>query len=357
VSYGVADGMKSSDCTGVAQPAGSRGRDGRLWFPTARGVVAVDPRRIPVNALVPPVKIEQVVVDGEPAKSLEFAPGHERWELQYTALTFLAPRKVQFRYRLEGFDADWVPAGTRRTAYYTRLPPGRYTFRVVAANNDGVWNEEGDAVELKVQPYVHQTGWFYALCSVGLMLSGAGVYALRVRSLHAHRRELESLVEARTSDLVREKEASEEARSEAERQKEIAEQADRLKGELLSIAAHDLKTPLQSIIGYADLIAEVRLSAEAIREYAGYSARAAERMLHIVNRLLQSDAIEQGHLRPGRDAVELGRLALAVASALGPLAEAKKQRIHAAAEDSCLVEGDEDWLRQVLENLIGNAIK
>lgn len=362
-TYGRADGMRSDECSGIAQPAAWRGHDGRLYFPTAKGVVIVDPAHMPRNTVPPPVQIEEVVADRIPLKAAEVPPGKERVEFHYTALSFLAPRKVQFRYRLEGFDRDWITAGSLRTAYYTRLPPGEYTFRVAASNNDGVWNDEGASLAIVVKPFFWETPLFGVLVAIGLLGAAGGGYALRVRRLEARRRQLEELVEARTRDLVEEKERSEAARAEtererveAERQKEIAQEADRLKGELVSIAAHDLKTPLQSIIGYAELLVE-QPGGPSARDYAAHCVRAAGRMLDIVHKMLQSDAIEGGHLTPARHVVDLGRLGLATSGILQPQAAAKKQRIHAATDEGCLVEGDEDWLRQVLENLLGNAIK
>jgi signal transduction histidine kinase len=214
-----------------------------------------------------------------------------------------------------------------------------------------------------VRPFFWETRLFNALLALGLAGAGALGYALRVRRLHVRRRVLEELVEARTAEALREKERSEAARAaaereraEADRQKQIAQEAGRLKGELLSIAAHDLKTPLQSIIGYAELLLE-QPGGPSARDYAGHCARAAQRMLDIVHKMLQSDAIEGGHVSPAQRVVDLGRLSLATSGILQPQAAAKKQRIHATAEEGCLVEGDEDWLRQVLENLLGNAIK
>ena len=141
-------------------------------------------------------------------------------------------------------------------------------------------------------------------------------------------------------EFVREKERSEAARAEAEaqredalRQREIAQEADRLKGEVMSIAAHDLKTPLQSIIGYSELLLE-QPSGERVREYASHGARAAQRMLDIVHKMLQSEAIESGQLRPARHVVDVGRLGLATSGILQSQAEAKRQRIHASAGES-----------------------
>lgn len=361
VGYGTADGMKSNECSGVANPAGWKGRDGRLWFPTARGIVVIDPAHVAPSSVAPLVKIERVVVDGEPLTSLDVPPGKRRWDFEYTAPSFLAPRKVRFRYRLDGYDADWVDAGTQRTAYYTRLPPGQYTFRVVASSPDGVWNTNGDSLHVTLRPFFWETRWFLALSALALAVLGAGAYHLRVSSLRDRRRELETLVGERTEDLVAETARSEAARAEAVRaraeavqQKDIAEEADLFKSELLSIAAHDLKTPLQTIIGYGELMGEHPGSAG---EYAGYAGQAARRMVDIINRLLESDAVERGRLPLSPDTVDVAKLALALAGALQPQADAKFQRIHTTVGDDCLVEGDENWLRQVLENLLSNAIK
>jgi signal transduction histidine kinase len=231
----------------------------------------------------------------------------------------------------------------------------------LASSPDGVWNEAGDALTVTLRPFFWETRWFLALAALALVVLGAGAYNLRVSSLRAHRRELETLVDERTRDLVAETARSETARAEAERaraeaeqQKDIALEGDRFKSEILGIAAHDLKTPLQTIIGYGDLMAEQPGSAG---EYAGYTGQAARRMVDIINRLLESDAVERGSLPVSPGTVDVGRLALAMAGTLQPQADAKFQRIRTSVGDDCLVEGDEAWLRQVLENLLGNAIK
>jgi diguanylate cyclase (GGDEF)-like protein len=205
VSYGQGDGLRSSECNGSNQPAAWKSRDGRLWFPTIKGVAAVDPEHLKVNPLLPPVIIEQVVVDNKPVaeltKRIKLAPGKERFAFHYTGLSLLAPDKVRFKYKLEGFDKDWLDAGGQRTVYYTHLPPGAYRFRVIACNNDGLWNETGAAAEFYLQPYFYQTGWFYALAALAVILMGFGLYQLRVRQLKARERELVRLVGERTQQL------------------------------------------------------------------------------------------------------------------------------------------------------------
>ncbi|HET7746179.1 MAG TPA: protein kinase, partial [Vicinamibacteria bacterium] len=206
VSYGVADGMRSAECSGGNQPAGWKARDGRLWFPTIKGVVVVDPARIRVNTVPPPVVVEEVTVDGAPADlraeaALVAPPGRRKLDLRYTALTFPAPERVRFRYRLEGFDPDWVEAGTERVARYTSLPPGAYTFRVKARNADGVWNEAGAAVRLQLQPFFYETRAFQAASGIALVLVGIAIQRLRMRRLQARARELERIVAEQTRDL------------------------------------------------------------------------------------------------------------------------------------------------------------
>jgi diguanylate cyclase (GGDEF)-like protein len=201
--YGVAEGMKSRECNGGLQWAGFETADGRMWFPTIRGAVSVDPRRLPRNRLPPPVHVERLIVDGQglPPGRREIAPGAQKLEFHYTGLSYAVPDQVQFRYKLEGYDDEWVEAGTRRVAYYTNLPPGNYTFRVRASNNDGVWNESGASLTFVKQPFFWQTAWF-AVCVT--LLTGVGLFAAhrrRIRRLRRRQRELQALVDLRTQEL------------------------------------------------------------------------------------------------------------------------------------------------------------
>lgn len=188
VAYGTADGMMTRECSGGGDPAGWRGSDGKLWFPTIKGVAIIDPGRIKTNAQAPPVVIEQIRINDQliPLNDLiELPPGTTRFDLFYTAPSFVAPEKVTFKYKLEGFDKDWIDSGTRRIASYTNLRPGAYTFRVIASNNDGVWNQTGAAFSLHLKPYFYQTYWFYAVCLLLLGLLAWLLFRLRVRAMQA----------------------------------------------------------------------------------------------------------------------------------------------------------------------------
>ena len=193
-SFGLRDGLLSLAFGAGTQPNAWRTTDGRLLFASLKGLVAVGVGHSAPNAVVPPVHIESVLIDKRshpPGQALTVPPGSREVEIRFTALSLIAPEKVLFKYRLEGFDPDWVEAGTRRFAYYANLPAGSYRFRVIACNNDGLWNETGDAATFTLTPFFYQRGWFYALSL--LLLAGliGAIHELRVLRLKARERELQ----------------------------------------------------------------------------------------------------------------------------------------------------------------------
>ncbi len=187
-SYGTADGMNIRECSGESHPAAWKLSDGSLWFATLDGVSFIDPAHMPENRVPPPVAIEKILVDDHArplAQELRIEPGANRIEFQYAGLSFVAPQKVQYRYQLQGFDHDWINAGNRRAAFYTNLPPGNYRFRVLAANNDGVWNTAGASFGLRMLPHYYQTWWFYSALALGCLLLGYLAYRWRVLQVEA----------------------------------------------------------------------------------------------------------------------------------------------------------------------------
>ena len=190
-TYGTADGMPTSECSSGGHPSVWRSQDGTLWFTTPRGATSIQPQSADFNQTQIPVVIEQVSVDDKTvplASPLVVKPGHTRYAFQYAGLSFIAPQKVQYRYRLDGLDKSWIDGGTRRHAYYTNLRPGRYRFHVIAANNDAVWNTTGASFYFQVKPHFYQTIWFY--CALCIMLGWFvyEMYRLRMKrvSLQFH---------------------------------------------------------------------------------------------------------------------------------------------------------------------------
>jgi hypothetical protein len=165
-SYGLNEGMRDVECNGGFQPAGWKSSSGRLFFPTVQGLVMIWPGKEEINSLVPPVYVEKLVVNGKyrttPGRMITIDPGVDKLEFHYTALSFLSPQKVKFKIKLSGYDKCWesVDKPRDRVAYYGHLGPGHYTFQVKACNNDGIWNENGTAVSVKILPFFWETWWF-----------------------------------------------------------------------------------------------------------------------------------------------------------------------------------------------------
>jgi PAS domain S-box-containing protein len=183
ILLGTEDGLPGVECAGGNQPVCAKDATGKLWFATMKGVAVIDPADFEINALPPSIQIEGLVYYGESAKSGRATQQHSllpagsrRIEVHYTALSFVAPEKVRFQSRLEGQDREWQDMDNRRTAYFHDLEPGHYVFRVRAANNDGVWNNEGEKLAFTLQPFYWQTWWFRASVAMLLVMMGAGIY-------------------------------------------------------------------------------------------------------------------------------------------------------------------------------------
>jgi ligand-binding sensor domain-containing protein/tRNA A-37 threonylcarbamoyl transferase component Bud32 len=186
------NGLKSRICNN-GHPAGWKSADGRLWFANLVGVVSIDPAHIQKNDRVPPVKLEEALVDQknwlgkdfERSQEVKLPVGSQRFEFHYTALSFIRSDKIEFKYKLEGYDKDWTTAGNRREAFYNNLSPGRYRFRVIAANADGVWNMAGASFAFYLRPFVYQTWWFLVLAVMAFAVLSVFSWQLLKRYLHA----------------------------------------------------------------------------------------------------------------------------------------------------------------------------
>jgi ligand-binding sensor domain-containing protein/signal transduction histidine kinase len=191
--FDSSDGVRSRSEPGGYSPLVTKSSDGRIWFLPGDGVSVIDPRHLPFNKLPPPVHVEQVTVDrktywqnsfGDPSSSPPRLPPLVRdLEIDYTALSFVAPEKNRFRVKLEGWDRDWQDVGNRRQAFYNNLSPGNYRFRVVASNNSGVWNEAGTFLDFSIAPAYYQTTWFRFSCVMAFMAMLWGLYRLRLRQM------------------------------------------------------------------------------------------------------------------------------------------------------------------------------
>ena len=212
--WDTADGVRLRSAAASSYgPRVAKSTDGKLWFLTGEGIQVVDPHHLPFNKLPPPVHIEQITADHKirwqnlwsgASSNLRLPPLNRDLEIDYTALNLVAPEKVRFKYKLEGYDRDWQDVGNRRQAFYTNLSPASYRFRVIACNNSGVWNEQGDTLELSIAPAYYQTTWFRALCVLASLAMLWALYQLRVRALKRRQALLErnqALLERHQSEI------------------------------------------------------------------------------------------------------------------------------------------------------------
>ncbi|MDQ2712379.1 MAG: ATP-binding protein [Acidobacteriota bacterium] len=469
--YGKSDGMKSEECTARNQPSGWRAANGSLWFPTAEGVAIIDPNHLSAPVRPPQVAIETIVADRKSATSQQtntLRPGTQQLEIHYAGLSFLAPDKVTYRYKLEGVDDGWVEPGTRTEAYYTQLAPGTYKFYVMARFNSGPWSEVPASAVIAVQPHYYQTNAFYAVCILSILALVSAAYNWRVRSIRANEIQFARLVEQKTKELedsqanfkflfadtplplflydwetlcylevnqaavdlygyshdeflqmkvsdIRPAEevprllqmlqeitfelehlgtwrhrlkngqlidvevtaryidwhgraarlvaaqdvtARKQVERELQRVAEVAEASNRAKSEFLANMSHEIRTPMNGIIGMTNLLFHTELT-PAQAECAGIVKTSAECLLSVIDDILDFSKIEASRLKLEHIEFSLREHSTSAVKSLRLKAQEKDLElvldIDSIVPDDLI--GDPGRLRQILLNLVGNALK
>jgi len=201
--FGEADGIRVHALLRPFTPLVTKSPDGKIWFVHLDGVSVVDPRHLPFNPLPPPVHIEQITADGkkyDTARGIRLPPRVRDLAIDYTALSLVAPEKVNFRFKLDGQDDEWREVVNQRRVEYSNLPPGNYRFRVMASNNSGVWNTVGDTLEFSITPAYYQTAWFRVSSLAAFFLLLWALYRYR---LHQIAQEFNVRLEERVGERTR----------------------------------------------------------------------------------------------------------------------------------------------------------
>ncbi|QJR35358.1 hybrid sensor histidine kinase/response regulator transcription factor [Gemmatimonas groenlandica] len=359
--YTERDGMRNREGNGGSQPAGAKGLDGRLWFPTQDGVVVVDPHNVAPDTVPPPLVIEQVVAGDSVllplAGGVRLSPIQRDIRIDFTALTFLEPRNVRFRHRLEGYDDAWVDSDTRRSAFYTKLPPGRYTFRVQTTATGTDWYEPGVVLTITVVPRIYETTWFKLIAAAALFAISAVAVQRRIRDASRKAEALERVVAERTLTLRDRERQLESQNVQLEEQAGTLRDLDRARSRFFANVSHELRTPLTLMIAPLDRLRTQLPTEDQRGVWLDLAQRNARRLLELVNQILDVAKLEAGAMRLSPRQVELSGLLRGTIESFRLSAEKKALQIHLEGPVTCNVTLDSDAFEKIVTNLLSNAVK
>jgi signal transduction histidine kinase/ligand-binding sensor domain-containing protein/CheY-like chemotaxis protein len=370
-NYDESDGLQGNEFN---QQAFYKAEDGEIFFGGTNGISCFYPDNIKTNNVIPPIVITSIKKFDQPCtfdkdiseiREIEIDYAENFFSFEFSALNYSNTQKNQYAYRMEGFDKDWIHCGTKRTASYTNLDPGEYIFRVKGSNNDGLWNEAGAAIKVKIKPPYWMTWWFRS--SGGLLILCVGFFAIssRIKSIKKRAIFLELQVEERTKQLSERTELIEHQNKELialkkdlEIKADQAEKASQSKSEFLANMSHEIRTPMNAILGFAEILSNKAKDAE-FKNYTSIILSSGNALLTIINDILDLSKIEAGKLELQPSYIDLGRILQEIKQLFTQKVTEKGLELKTEINDN-FPEGvylDEVRIRQIIMNLTGNAVK